>query len=361
LRYHSPEQAPGCCDPVRTSRLLDRLRIDRRAGAAGDDQRWPAEEEFVYAVARAIGGELLEIEDFPHAQAHGRNHHPMPGLVRFGRLVGADLDAPRIGADRRYFLLPAPIAILELDARRVAPRVAAPLLLGKAALHLPGADDDEIPAPDLDLLRLRASVELLVADAFPVLEPLDAAQARDVEQHAASHHSAFGMLDAQHAQSIGIDELGLIAVIGLFLVEDVAERVPVRRPLHAQIKRVVGVADLVPVLPAGNGIGAGGEHLVDGIEPPAEQAGLRTVAVERDAEREHPAGADEARGLDDILRRDVIECADLIVLAPAAPVAEFFRRFRNRLLAHLDVHRLFPHYACSPLMHAYVEDPRHAT
>ncbi len=32
--------------------------------------------------------------------------------------------------------------------------------------------------------------------------------------------------------------------------------------------------------------GAGGEHLVDRVETTAEQAGLRTTAVKRDAERE---------------------------------------------------------------------------
>ena len=31
-------------------------------------------------------------------------------------------------------------------------------------------------------------VEFVVRDAFPVLEPVDAAEARDIEEHAASHH-----------------------------------------------------------------------------------------------------------------------------------------------------------------------------
>ena len=40
---------------------------------------------------------------------------------------------------------------------------------------------------------------------------------------------------------------------------------------------------------------------VDRIEAAAEQAVLRAVAVERNAEREHLAGANEACRLDDIL------------------------------------------------------------
>ena len=75
-----------------------------------------------------------------------------------------------------------------------------------------------------------------------------------------------------------------------------------RRALHAQHQGVVGVAQLVPVLLAGERVGAGGEHLVDRIEAPAEQAALRTGAVERNAERERLAGLDQLAGLHDVLR-----------------------------------------------------------
>src|SRR5215470_14272888 len=113
---------------------LDRLRIDRRAGAAGDDQRRAAEEELIDAVLVAVLGQLLEIEDLAHAQAHGRDHHPVPRLVGFRGLVRTHLDAPGVGADRGDLLVLAPVAVLELDARRVAAGVAAPLLLLQAAL-----------------------------------------------------------------------------------------------------------------------------------------------------------------------------------------------------------------------------------
>jgi len=150
------------------------------------------------------------------------------------------------------------------------------------------------------------------------------------------------MLDAEHGEAAGVDQLGIVIVVGLVFVEDVTERVPVRRALHAQHQRVVGVADLVPVLPLGDGVGAGGEHLVDRIETPAKQAGLWSFAVERDAERERLAGADQARGLDDVLRRDVVERADLVVLAPASPVRELLGGLGDRLFADLDVHEAFP-------------------
>src|SRR5690606_2379949 len=97
--------------------------------------------------------------------------------------VRPHLDAPGVGADRRDLLLVAPVAVLELDARRVAAGIAAPVLLGVAALHLAGADDDEVALADLDVLRARTLVEFVVGDAFAVLEPVDAAEAGDVEQH----------------------------------------------------------------------------------------------------------------------------------------------------------------------------------
>src|SRR5262245_38813547 len=319
--------------------LLDRLRINGRAGAAGDDQRRAAEEELVDTVGVAVLGQLLEIEDFAHAQAHGRDHHPVPGLVRLGGLVRPHLDAPGVGADRGDLLVLAPVAVLELDPGRIAAGIAAPLLLLQASLHLAGADDDEVAAADRDVLVLGALVELVVGDGFSILQPVDAAEAGDVEEHATTDHLVLGVLDAEHTQAPGVDQLGVEAVIGLVLVEDVPQRVPMGGTLDAEIERIVGVADLVPVLSAGDGVGAGREHLVDGIEAAAEQAGLGAFAVEGDAEREYLAGTDQARRLDDILGRYVIERANLIVLAPAAPVLELLRGLGDRLLAHLDIHR----------------------
>src|SRR5215475_13140476 len=120
---------PRCARPsgMTPTMSLNRLRVDRRAGAAGDEERRATEEELIDAVLLAVLGELLEIEDLAHAQAHGRDHHPVPGLVRFGGLVRTHLDAPGVGADRGDLLLLAPVAVLELDAGRVAARVAAPL------------------------------------------------------------------------------------------------------------------------------------------------------------------------------------------------------------------------------------------
>src|SRR5213079_123264 len=89
-----------------------------------------------------------------------------------------------------------------------------------------------------------------------------------------------------------------------------------------------------------NCVGAGREHGVDRIPAPAEQAVLRAVAVERDAEREHLASADEAGCPHDIFRLYVVERPDLVVGAPAAPILELVGGGADRRFANLDVHRM---------------------
>ncbi len=179
--------------------------------------------------------------------------------------------------------------------------------------------------------------------ASPSAEPWHAAQPRDVEQHAAADHLVPGVLDAELADAGAVDLARFEAVIHLVFVEDVAERIPVGGGLHRHIDGVVGVADAGDLIVAtGDRVGAGGEHGVDRIPAAAEQAGLRTTAVERNAEREHLAGPDQAGGAHDIFRCDVIERADLVVLAPAAPIFEFLGGLGDRLAADSDVHSNFP-------------------
>jgi hypothetical protein len=204
---------------------------------------------------------------------------------------------------------------------------------------LSGTQDDEVAAPDLDVLLLGALVELVVGDGVAILQPIDAAKPRHVEQDAAADHLAPGMLDAELAEAVAIDLTRVEAVVHLVFVEDAAERVPVGRGLHRHVDGIVGVAQLQHLVVApGDRIGAGRQHGVDRIPAAAEQAGLRAATIERDAEREDLAGADQSRRADDFLRRDMVERADLIVLAPAAPILELLGRFGDSLFAHVDIH-----------------------
>lgn len=99
-----------------------------------------------------------------------------------------------------------------------------------------------------------------------------------------------------------------------------------RRGLHRHVQRVVGIAQGLAaaggVEAPGHRVGAGGQHGVDRVPAPAEQAVLRAGAVERDAHGEHRAAADQPGGGGHVGRLDVVEGADLVGGAPAAPVAQ---------------------------------------
>src|ERR1041385_5293360 len=161
---------------------LDRLRIDRRAGRAGQMQRRRGEEELVDAILRAILRQLLQIKDLTHRNADHRDHHPVPRLVGILRLVGPYFAAPGVGTDRRDVLFADPVAGLEGQPRRVAAGIAAPVLAFEAALLMAGAHDHEIALPYLDALLRRAVVELGIADGVAVVQRVHAFVAGDVEQ-----------------------------------------------------------------------------------------------------------------------------------------------------------------------------------
>ena len=69
---------------------------------------------------------------------------------------------------------------------------------------------------------------------------------------------------------------GMMPVVHLVVIEDVPQRIPVRRRLDRHVERIVGVEQAV--LPPGQRIGAGGEHGVDWVPALAEQAALRSAS-----------------------------------------------------------------------------------
>src|SRR5258708_116320 len=75
-------------------------------------------------------------------------------------------------------------------------------------------------------------------------EVLDPFVAGDIEEPAAPHHLAPGVLDAELAQAVAVDLARIEAVVHLLLIEDVAERIPMGRALHRHVDGVVGVADV---------------------------------------------------------------------------------------------------------------------
>src|SRR5690606_16713241 len=117
-----------------------------------------------------------------------------------------------------------------------------------------------------------------------------------------------------------IYQLGIVPVIRLVLVEDVAQSIPMRSALHAEHDGVVSISNLIPVLLTCDCIGAGRQHLVNGVEASAEEPRLRAFGVERNAKCKDFSLANSLGRLDDQLRRDEVQRADLVFLAPSPPV-----------------------------------------
>jgi hypothetical protein len=123
------------------------------------------------------------------------------------------------------------------------------------------------------------------------------------------------MLDAEPPRPAGVDELGV--------EKNVTERVPLGGGLAGHVDGVVSVLEVRRrlILVARDGVGAGGQHRVDRTPSSAEEPGLDRL-LERQPKGEDPALADQPSCGDDVLRSNVIEGPDLVVLAPAAPVRQ---------------------------------------
>ena len=243
----------------------------------------------------------------------------MPGLLRLGAFVGTHLAAPGVGADGGNLVVLDPLVGLEAQARRVATGITLPLAERQAVLHLAGAHDHEVAAFDLHALFFGAGVEIGIADAVAVFQIVTAQVARDVQQNAAAHHAVARVLNAILVGAVGIHQRGVVAVPHLVAVEHMAQCIPLRIALQRHRDHVVGIANLDAVLAAGHGVGAGGQHGVDGIEA-ATPALLRAGGAEVQRQREDLAPLDQAGGARHVIGRHVVERADLVVRAPLAPV-----------------------------------------
>ncbi len=133
----------------------------------------------------------------------------------------------------------------------------------------------------------------------------------------------------------------VVAVPHVVVIHDVAEAVPLRAALQRHDDDVVGAADLAVVEHAGIRIGPGAGHHVYRVEA-AERgilglAALRAFLIEVERERDDLALPHQARRGDDVGRGSEVERADLVVLAPAAPVLVALRRLVYVLARQLAV------------------------
>ena len=208
---------------------------------------------------------------------------------------------------------------------RVAAGVVAPAVLFAVA-HLAGADDGHVAAADAQPGFPQAVVEVVLGDGVAGLQVVETLGAGHVEEQAATDDLVPHGLDTAGLRAGGADEIGGAAVPHAAAIEDVGEGVPLGSALEGHGDGVVGVAQAAgqglaaEALGADDGVGAGGDHLVDRVEA-AGGAGLRPVRVQRHAQGDDLTLAHQMRRLHDLARGDVVEGAELVVGAPLAPVA----------------------------------------
>ena len=247
----------------------------------------------------------------------------MPGLAGVVGFVRPHFAAPGVGADGSDLFLVDPLGGFKGEAGRVAAGITAPFAAVQTLFHLAGAHNHKVAALDFNALRFGAGIEVVVGNGGAVFEEGFADVARHVEQHAAADHAVFHHVNAVFLRAVRIDEACVVTVPHFVVVEDVAERVPLRAALQRQRHHVVGVAQAALVLIAGDGVGAGGQHGVNRIEAVAPEAFLRAEFVEVKSERKRLAAFDQLAGVDDVFGLDVVERAGFVVRAPFAPVFAF--------------------------------------
>ena len=186
------------------------------------------------------------------------------------------------------------------------------------------------------------AVEVGAGDRVAVVERVLAHDPRHVEEHTAADHPGLGLLDAALLRAERGHFAAVVAVPHVVLIEHVAEPVPLGAALERHHHQVVGGADAAMIEHAGIGVGPGAQHHVQRIDAPERRIlalrALRAGVVEIERERDHLSLAHQPRRGDDVLRRRVVERADLVVRAPFAPVLVFLGSLAQVLPGDLLVH-----------------------
>ena len=198
------------------------------------------------------------------------------------------------------------------------------------ALLQPGVDEDAVAGLDADPLRLLGGIEIGGIHALVRCQPWDAARGRDVEQHSAREDAVLLREHVAEREPARQRDLGrLAAVVDVLAAIDVGDRVEVRQreAVHVERQRI-DRTDRVMRLVA---------HRV----PHRRRIVGRLQGVEVARERQRPAGADQRRRGEALRVRDVVERAELVVLAPAPGIVDLVEqrvelgfRWKLSLLGH---------------------------
>ena len=208
---------------------------------------------------------------------------------------------------------------------RVA-HVMLPVALGEVLVPA-GADAHDVARLDSHPLALLGREHVGLGDLVGVGQRLDPLQSGDVKQHSAGDEldGHLGDVVLRGALEV-VDRSRGNPVVEKAVVPDVGQAVPLGGGLQAHDDDVVG-RDL-PVLGVERVRGKQGEHVLRVVPPAAGRE--RAVLVERDAAVDDLAGPDQLSRTDQLLRGDEVERPDLVVIAPAAPVAELLAQFVMR-------------------------------
>ena len=128
----------------------------------------------------------------------------------------------------------------ELHGQRVQPRAAGghvPWAELAAPQPVPDPDEEQVTGADVHLLRRLRRGELVCGDVIARLEPLDAPQPRDVEQHATADDAVVRVVDGQLAGALRGDRARRDAVVQRPVVADVAQRVDVAVHVAVDVHR----------------------------------------------------------------------------------------------------------------------------
>src|SRR5262245_1934464 len=308
--------------------LLDRARVDDRLHRSRNARRAEREQELPGLVLHHLGGlHVLEDVDAVHRQ-QDLVHLEHAGVL----LERQHLQAPGIGADHRHLALGevARAADAEAGLDRAVALVVLADQLGPA-----GMEQHHVAALNrLDALALHGALDLGAIERGAFLDDVGVEVARHVEQDAARRDRRH-LLDAELLQPVGGDEVGpLVAVVVDIVDADVAEAVELRADADPARDDVVVIGCLArPERLAGVLT-----RLQNGERKSARRK-RRRVLVGLDPEPVALALGDELRRRERLLRRHVVQVADLVVLAVLRGKAGLLRLLRVRRAREQRCHR----------------------
>ena len=230
--------------PVVHSRLLDGQRVDRRptplvtlsGGAQKKNSHTPS------AAQSAASSSRSRIS--PRVMPMSRIRTMCTLKTAFGVLAGQHLDGPVVRADRGDVAVVEPLAAVLAEPGLAGHELGRRSCARGSSRRQPVRNTRMSPRPDLHAaLRGHRRLEILGRDDVAGLQPVDALQAGDVEQHPAAGDTLGDLVDRVVERADDGDVSGREAVVHVVVVVDVGQRVPLRRALQRHEDVVVGVLE----------------------------------------------------------------------------------------------------------------------